>query len=53
MSYGGLLGTSWDQYVHLDLAATSLFRLFLGVAEHLFQSLTLLESALAPAIYDH
>ena len=42
-----------NSYVHLDLATTSLFRLFLGVAEHLFQSLTLLESALHPTIYDH
>jgi len=42
-----------NSYVHLDLATTSLFRLFLGLAEHLFQSLTLLESALHPAIYDH
>ena len=42
-----------NPYVHLDLAATPIFRLFLGVAEHLFQSLTLLESALHSAIYDH
>ena len=42
-----------NPYVHLNLAATPIFRLFLGVAEHLFQSLTLLESALHSAIYDH
>ena len=42
-----------NPYIHLDLAATPIFRLFLGVAEHLFQSLTLLESALHSAIYDH
>ena len=40
-----------NPYAHLDVAATPIFRLFLGVAEDLFQSLTLLESALA--IYDH
>jgi len=39
--------------MHLDLVATPIFRLFLGVAEHLFQSLTLLESALHSAIYNH
>ena len=39
--------------IHLDLAATSIFRLFLGVAEHLFRSLTLLKSALYSAIYNH
>jgi len=38
---------------HLDVAAAPIFRLFLGVAEDLFQSLTLLESALHLAIYDH
>jgi len=42
-----------NPYVHLDLAATPIFRLFLCIAEHLFQSLTLLESALHSAIYDH
>jgi len=42
-----------NTFVHLDLATTQLFRLFLDVAERLFQSLTLLESALHPTIYDH
>ena len=37
---------------HLSLAATPLFRLFLGVAEHLFLSPTLLESAIESAVYD-
>lgn len=37
---------------HLALAATPLFRLFLGVAEHLFQSPQLLNSAIRSAIYD-
>jgi prephenate dehydrogenase (NADP+) len=37
---------------HLNLAATPLFRLFLGVAEHLFLSPTLLESAIQSAVYD-
>ena len=55
ISYGGLLDTSWEinPYAHLDVAATPISRLFLGVAEDLFQSLTLLESALHSAIYDH
>jgi len=42
-----------NPYTHLQLAATPIFRLFLGVAEHLFQSLTLLKSAIHSAIYDH
>ena len=42
-----------NPYAHLDVAATPIFRLFLGVAKDLFQSLTLLESALHLAIYDH
>ncbi|KAI3604591.1 prephenate dehydrogenase [Moniliophthora roreri] len=37
---------------HLQLAATPLFRLFLGVAEHLFLSPLLLDSAIHSAIYD-
>jgi len=39
-----------NPYIHLVAAATPIFRLFLGVAE---QSLTLLESALHSAIYNH
>ncbi|XP_006464028.1 hypothetical protein AGABI2DRAFT_226049 [Agaricus bisporus var. bisporus H97] len=42
-----------NPYTHLQLAATPIFRLFLGVAEHLFQSSTLLKSAIHSAIYDH
>jgi prephenate dehydrogenase (NADP+) len=42
-----------NPYTHLQLAATPIFRLFLGVAEHLFQSPTLLKSAVHSAIYDH
>ncbi|KAF8911912.1 Prephenate dehydrogenase [Mucidula mucida] len=37
---------------HLALAATPLFRLFLGVAEHLFLSSSLLSAAIHSAIYD-
>ncbi|KAJ7599867.1 hypothetical protein C8J56DRAFT_812776 [Mycena floridula] len=37
---------------HLALAATPLFRLFLGVAEHLFRSDELLDSAMHSAMYD-
>jgi prephenate dehydrogenase (NADP+) len=36
----------------LDLAATPLYRLFLGVAEYLFHSPTLLSSAIHSAIYE-
>ncbi|KAJ7142070.1 hypothetical protein C8R43DRAFT_1016224 [Mycena crocata] len=39
-------------FLHLALAATPLFRLFLGVAEHLFLSPTLLDSAIHSAMYD-
>lgn len=39
-------------FLHLALAATPLFRLFLGVAEHLFLSPPMLESAIRSAIYD-
>lgn len=42
-----------NPYTHLQLAATPIFRLFLGVAEHLFQSPTLLRSAVHSAMYDH
>ncbi|KAJ7500489.1 hypothetical protein B0H11DRAFT_783122 [Mycena galericulata] len=39
-------------FLHLALAATPLFRLFLGVAEHLFLSPKMLESALDSAMHD-
>ncbi|KAJ7112434.1 hypothetical protein C8R43DRAFT_1091499 [Mycena crocata] len=39
-------------FLHLSLAATPIFRLFLGVAEHLFLSPTMLDSAIHSAIYD-
>ncbi|KAJ7074139.1 hypothetical protein C8F01DRAFT_970209 [Mycena amicta] len=39
-------------FEHLLLAATPIFRLFLGVAEHLFLSPTLLQSAIHSALYD-
>lgn len=42
-----------NPYIHLQLAATPVFRLFLGVAEHLFQSPTLLKGAIHSALYDH
>ncbi|KAK7040100.1 prephenate dehydrogenase (NADP(+)) [Paramarasmius palmivorus] len=41
-----------NPFEHLQLAATPLFRLFLGVAEHLFLSPSLLDSAIRSAIYD-
>jgi len=43
---------SINPFDHLSLAATPLFRLFLGVAEHLFLSPSLLNSAIHSAIYD-
>ncbi|KAJ6502195.1 hypothetical protein C8R45DRAFT_611730 [Mycena sanguinolenta] len=39
-------------FLHLALAATPIFRLFLGVAEHLFLSPTLLDSAIRSGLYD-
>ncbi|KAG5640976.1 hypothetical protein DXG03_006469 [Asterophora parasitica] len=39
-------------FEHLALAATPIFRLFLGVAEHLFLSPSLLGSAIQSALYD-
>ncbi|GLB40074.1 putative prephenate dehydrogenase [Lyophyllum shimeji] len=41
-----------NPYEHLALAATPIFRLFLGVAENLFLSPTLLGSAIHSALYD-
>ncbi|KAJ7087757.1 prephenate dehydrogenase [Mycena epipterygia] len=39
-------------FEHLALAATPIFRLFLGVAEHLFLSSSMLDSAIHSALYD-
>ncbi|KAI0373078.1 Prephenate dehydrogenase, partial [Pilatotrama ljubarskyi] len=39
-------------FEHLDLAATPIFRLWIGVAEYLFRSETRLESALHAALYE-
>ncbi|RXW21443.1 hypothetical protein EST38_g4408 [Candolleomyces aberdarensis] len=41
-----------NPYHHLSVAATPLFRLFLGVAEHLFLSESLLRSAINSALFD-
>ncbi|KAF8167568.1 prephenate dehydrogenase [Crassisporium funariophilum] len=41
-----------NPYIHLSLAATPVFRLFLGVAEHLFLSPPLLASAVHSALFD-
>ncbi|KAF8880643.1 prephenate dehydrogenase [Infundibulicybe gibba] len=43
---------SIQPYHHLALAATPIFRLFLGVAEHLFLSPTLLDGAIHSALHD-
>ncbi|KAG2102577.1 uncharacterized protein F5147DRAFT_754320 [Suillus discolor] len=37
---------------HLDLAATPIFRMWIGVAEYLFRSPTRLDSAVRSAVYD-
>lgn len=42
-----------NPYHHLSVAATPLFRLFLGVAEHLFLSESLLRSAIHSALFDN
>ncbi|KAF8211853.1 prephenate dehydrogenase [Mycena galopus ATCC 62051] len=39
-------------FLHLALAATPIFRLFLGVAEHLFRSPTMLDAAIQSGLYD-
>lgn len=39
-------------FLHLALAATPLFRLFLGVAEHLFLSQAMLDGAIHSAMHD-
>ncbi|KAM6496562.1 prephenate dehydrogenase [Amanita muscaria] len=41
-----------NPYIHLSLAATPLFRLFLGVAEHLFLSPELLSTSIHSALHD-
>ena len=41
-----------NPYKHLSLAATPIFRLFLGVAEHLFRSPALLSASIHSALYD-
>ena len=41
-----------NPFVHLDLAATPIFRLWIGVAEYLFRSEPRLDSALHAALYD-
>ncbi|PFH53255.1 hypothetical protein AMATHDRAFT_54967 [Amanita thiersii Skay4041] len=41
-----------NPYTHLALAATPLFRLFLGVAEHLFMSPNLLQASTHSALHD-
>lgn len=41
-----------NPFHHLDLAATPLFRLFLGVAQHLFLSPKLTDMAIRSAIHD-
>ncbi|KAF9529948.1 prephenate dehydrogenase [Crepidotus variabilis] len=43
---------SINPYIHLSLAATPVFRLFLGVAEHLFLSPSLLSSSIHSALFD-
>lgn len=42
-----------NPYHHLSVAATPLFRLFLGVAEHLFLSSPLLDGAIQSALHDN
>ncbi len=39
-------------FVHLDLAATPIFRMWIGVAEYLFRSQSRLDSAIQAALYD-
>ena len=41
-----------NPYIHLSLAATPIFRLFLGVAEHLFLSPSLLSASIHSALFD-
>lgn len=39
-------------FYHLDLAATPIFRMWIGVAEYLFRSLKRLDTAIHSAVYD-
>lgn len=39
-------------FVHLDLAATPIFRMWIGVAEYLFRSQARLDAAIQAALYD-
>jgi len=41
-----------NPYTHLSLAATPIFRLFLGVAEYLFHSPSLLSASIHSALFD-
>jgi prephenate dehydrogenase (NADP+) len=43
---------SIQPFVHLDLAATPIFRMWIGVAEYLFRSQSRLDSAIHAALYD-
>ncbi|KAE9399334.1 Prephenate dehydrogenase [Gymnopus androsaceus JB14] len=43
---------SINPFHHLDLAATPLFRLFLGVAEHLFRNPSLMDLTIHSAVYE-
>lgn len=42
-----------DPYAHLDLAATPVFRIWIGVCEWLFQSPSRVYASVKAAIYDH
>lgn len=42
-----------DPYAHLDLAATPVFRLWIGVCEYLFRSPARVRAAVRAAIHDH
>jgi len=41
-----------DPFAHLELAATPIFRLWIGVADYLFCSAAPLDAALAAALHD-
>ena len=41
-----------EPFAHLELAATPIFRLWIGVAEYLFRSPARLDAALAAALHD-
>ncbi|OBZ65706.1 putative prephenate dehydrogenase [NADP(+)] [Grifola frondosa] len=51
--HGRLLGTPRVKpFVHLDLAATPIFRMWIGVAEYLFRSQERLDAAIHAALYE-